>query len=246
MELKILNVEKSIKTKLQTPMPEYIIKEKPGQARASYVSGQSVIDKLNATFGYAGWSWDIQKSWIEQSCAKVIKSKWENGKKINLPEPIYEEQLPVAHVIGRLTVHLERPDGSIHTVSKSAPGAQPIIGGQSEQENCFKSAHTDALKKAATMFGIALELYRDDKESYFYEELHYEDPWNEEELEKHKENLEYLSDFRKRYNLDDTGMNAYINAYSAGSLPTIDYVMPDNIEGFVNYLKSLDASQPVA
>lgn len=239
MELKKIDIDKKIKAGLQTPMPAYIIKEKPGQAKASYVSGQSVIDKLNATFGYAGWSWDIQQSWIEKSSAKIIKVKWENGKKVQLPEPIYEEQLPVAHVVGKLTVHFEKPDGTIHNVSKMAPGAQPIVGGQSEQENCFKSAHTDALKKAATMFGIALELYRDDNETYFYGELHYENPWTEEETEKHKDNLTFLSEFRKKYNLDDLGMNSYINAYSSGAMPTMDYILPDNIEGFVQYLKGL-------
>lgn len=245
MDLRAINTDKKIKTLLQTPMPDYIVKEKPGQSKASYVTGQSVIDKLNATFGYAGWSWDITDKWIEKSIDKVIKVKWENRQKVNL-EPkdwIYESQLPVAHVIGKLTVYLERPDGTIHIVSKMAPGAQPITGGQSEQENCFKGAHTDALKKAATLFGVGLELYRDENEQYFFGELNYEDPWTEDELAKHKENFAYLSEFKKEYQLDDNDMSGYMNSFSQGACPTIDYLHPDNIQGFVDYLKAMINNQ---
>lgn len=242
MELKVIEVQKSIKEKLQTPMPDSIVKEKPGQSKASYVTGQSVIDKLNATFGYAGWSWEICQNWIEQSSPKMIKAKWENGRKVNIDPPIIEPQPPVAHVVGKLTVYLEKADGTIHTVSKMAPGAQPITGGQSEQESCFKSAHTDAIKKAATMFGIALELYRDNDEQQYHDYINYENPWTEQAMETHKDDLKFLKDFRNSYGLTDEDMNNYMYRYSGGTMPTMAYLLPDNINGFAEYLKSLVAS----
>lgn len=239
-DLKLITVSKEIKTALNTPLPEYIRKEKPaGKGSLTYVSGQAVIDKLNATFGYAGWSWEIVERFVQQSEPKVTRIKWVGGKKVNLEQPEYEPQQPVAHVVGRLTVYFERPDGSIHAVSKTAPGAQCLVGGQSEQENIFKGAHTDALKKAATMFGIGLELYRDPNEAYFFSELTYENPWTDEELSKHKEELEYLKQFKADHALSDTDMDNYINTYSAGAYPTMDYIFPENITDFVNYLKTL-------
>lgn len=243
-ELKPISIKKDLKLALQTPLPTYIHKQKPsGKSTLTYVSGQAIIDKLNGTFGYTGWSWDIIDKWIQVSEPKIIKTKYENGRKVNLDPPISEPQLPVAHVVGKLTVFLERPDGSIYTVSKMAPGAQCLVGGQSEQENIFKGAHTDALKKAATMFGIGLELYRDENEEYFFNEMNYEDPWTEEALEEHKENFAYLSEFKAKYGLADDDMSSYINAYSSGTLPNIDYLMPDNIAGFVEYLKKLVEAQ---
>ena len=131
----------------------------------------------------------------------------------------------------------------MYTVSKMAPGAQCLVGGQSEQENIFKGANTDSLKKAATMFGIGLELYRDENEAYFFNEMNYEDPWTEEALEEHKEDFAYLTEFKTTYGLVDADMSNYINSFSNGTLPTIDYLMPDNISDFVKYLKGLVESQ---
>lgn len=246
-ELHLINTPKELKTSLATPLPEYIHKQKPaGKSSLTYVSGQAVIDKLNATFGYAGWSWDIIERFIQQSEPKVIKVKWVNGQKVTLDPPEYEPQQPVAHVVGKLTIHLQDENGHFYQVSKTAPGAQCLVGGQSEQENIFKGANTDALKKAATMFGIGLELYRDENEAYFFNEMNYEDPWTEEALEEHKEDFAYLTEFKSTYGLVDADMSNYINTFSNGTLPIIDYLMPDNISAFVAYLKELVKNQPQA
>lgn len=243
IELKPILINKETKYALQTPMPVYIHKEKPGKAKATYVTGQAVIDKLNATFGYGGWSWEIVKYWTESSVDKIVKVKWENNKKVNLkPEDyIIENQLPVTHVIGKLTVFFERPDGSIHAVSKMAPGAQPVVEGQSNQENAYKGAHTDALKKASTMFGIALELYRDNNEQAFFNELCYENPWTEEVIADNKENFEYINWFKSSYGLQDTDLDSYMYAYSHGQFPNYTYLTPENIGGFVGYLREVVA-----
>jgi hypothetical protein len=246
MKLKTMQLEDSTKELLRTSFPEDIHKVKgSGKNAATYVSGYPVIDKLNATFGMAGWSWEIIDKWVEKSEDKITKVKWENNKKIELKKEdwIIEPQLPAVHIIGKLTVYFERPDGSIFSVVRMAPGAQTINGGQSEQENAFKGAHTDAIKKAATTFGIGLELYRNDKEQAYFEDINYEDPWTEEASEQFKEEIAFIKSFKASYELTSDDMDGYINTFSNGNCPNMDYLMPDNISDFVNYLKTLTEEQ---
>ena len=233
----IIPISNDIKEKLNTPFPSAIYKTKDaGKNQLTYVAGQSVIDKLNSTFGYFGWSWEILDKFIQESEDKIIKYEWKNGIKKELEEPIHEKQLPVAHVIGKLTVHVQDENGNMLNISKTAPGAQCIIGGQAEQENVYKGANTDALKKAATMFGIGLELYRDENEEYFFQQLIYENPWTQEELEKHKESLDYINELSQSMSLDT--VNKYLNAFSSGVYSSIDYLTPDIIDNFVDFLKN--------
>lgn len=233
----IISISNDIKEKLNTPFPSTVHKTKEiGKDKLTYIAGQSVIDKLNSTFGYFGWSWEILDKFIQESEDKIIKYEWKNGSKKELEKPIYEKQLPVAHVIGKLTVHVQDENGNMLNISKTAPGAQCIVGGQSEQENIYKGANTDALKKAATMFGIGLELYRNENEEYFFQQLIYENPWTQEELEKHKESLDYINELSQSMSLDT--VNEYLNAFSSGVYSSIDYLTPDIIDNFVDFLKN--------
>lgn len=237
--MNIIKTPIEIKNELIRPFPDYLIKQKPGQAKASYVTGQTVIDKLNYVFGHLGWSWEVERAWIEQSADKVVKVKWENKKKIELDTPIYEKQLPVAHVIGKLTVNLRNEDGSLYSICKSAPGAQPLTGGQSEQENCFKGAHTDALKKAATMFGIALELYRDNIEAQHFENLTYIDPWTDEAKIEYDEYLNYIEKYKTDYQIDDNDFIAFANSITGEEIG----LTPNNIVAVVEYIQEALANQ---
>ena len=151
-----------------------------------------------------------------------------------------EEQNPTAHIIGKLTVNFEREDGSIYSVSKSAPGSQPIVGGQETQENAFKSANSDALKKAATMFGIALELYRKGKEQEYFNAINYENPWTNEEKEKHKDNFNYINSFMQKYNVAFEGINQMVGICFNGYFNNLNAITPEYLNQFVNYLKNVE------
>ena len=242
--LKIIEVDKGVKKFIEEPMPQYIHKEKPGgKGKAlTYVSAYPIIDKLNATFGPLGWSWSIIKEWKEQSEPKIIKTKYQNGSKIILEQKdwIYEEQQATIHVIGRLSVHTERPNGEIFTVSKEAPGSQVVVGGQSEQENFFKSANTDAIKKAATMFGIGLDLYRDQNEEMYFKEITAENPWTDELKEQYKEELDYIENFRLKYRLLEETLEVYIHTFAGGQYKRRDRIPPEFIKDFVQYLKNIE------
>ena len=243
MKLKKIETPKEIKQALMTPFPNEVVLTKPG-SKNKYISQETVTDKLNATFGFLGWSWDIQEKWIENSTPKIIKTRYNQatGRNDKLPKEEWyeEEQKPTAHIIGKLTVNFEREDGSIYSVSKSAPGSQPIVGGQETQENAFKSANSDALKKAATMFGIALELYRKGKEQDYFNAINYENPWTNEEKEKHKDNFNYINSFMKKYNVAFEGINQMVGICFNGYFNNLNAITPEYLNQFVNYLKNVE------
>lgn len=225
-----IDIEKNMKKKLMSPVPVSVVKEKPGKNKFLYVSGQTVIDRLNDTFGYTGWSWEIKSQWVEESVDKVVKFTYKNNVsvKLNKEDWIYEKQLPVCHVIGRLTVYLKNEDGSLFTVYKEAPGAQPIVEGQSQQESCYKGAHTDALKKAATLFGIALDLYRDENEQAYYDAINYENIWTPDVIKEYEEELDFVNKIRESYYKDDEeGFSNYVQSI-VGEIQ----ITPDNIAFF--------------
>lgn len=69
----------------------------------------------------------------------------------NYGEPVLEPQPPIVHVLGRLII----PGFGV----REQWGSKSLIGGYTEQESAFKSAATDAFKKCAAEFGIALQLW---------------------------------------------------------------------------------------
>lgn len=141
------NTEEATKV-LEAKLDKRWIKERTvGKTTLSYIGGQTVIRLLNKAFNYQ-WSFEVVTEEVVKSMPK--HNKWaKNG------QAEWEEQPPVAKVLGRLTV----PGLGV----KEQYGSKILIGGASEQESAFKSAGTDALKKCASLFGIGLELYGEDE-----------------------------------------------------------------------------------
>lgn len=130
---------------IQSPTDPSLIKtRKSGKTDLSYVSGDIVTRMLNKAFRYK-WSFYILETRVVDSQDKMDKYK---KNEPGVP------QLPVVQVHGRLVV----PGWGI----REQWGAQPLSGGSDVQEHAFKSAATDAMKKCASMFGIALDLYGKD------------------------------------------------------------------------------------
>ena len=124
--------------------PDWIKSRKSGKMDLQYVSGDTVTRLLNKAFRYK-WSFYVLETRVVESQDKI--NKWK-------PEVAPEPQLPVVQVHGRLVV----PGWGV----REQWGAQPLSGGSDVQEHAFKSAATDAMKKCASMFGIALDLYGTD------------------------------------------------------------------------------------
>lgn len=215
---------------IEKRIPSNLIKTRQnGGASLKYLSGSTVIDMLNNIFDYM-WSWDVEKCWIE--------SGYGNGKGGY-----------VAHVLGTLTVYLQKEDGSMMEIKKTASGSKVIIGKINQQDSIYKSAGTDALKKAASLFGIGLELWRDKDEDEFFRSNRaneiFRKVWTEEKLKEYKEEWDYINNLGKehgfnslnemyRYFLSQTGTKSELDDFRG--------LTPETIGKFVEYIKK-QASQ---
>lgn len=130
---------------IQTPTNPAWKKQRVSSGKSlDYISGDTVTRLLNKAFRYR-WSFYILETRMVESQDKIQKSYNNEPPKPSIP------QLPVVQVHGRLVV----PGWGV----REQWGAQPLSGGSDVQEHAFKSAATDAMKKCASMFGIALDLY---------------------------------------------------------------------------------------
>jgi len=118
--------------------PPALIKSKPGRGgkKVAYVEGGYVISKLNEAFSPLGWEFTVL----------------EHGKTDRCNEKSAEGEVWVK---GQLTI-IDHVKG--YRVNKIQFGQHPIhknvpIG------DAYKAASTDALKKCASMIGIALDVY---------------------------------------------------------------------------------------
>jgi recombination DNA repair RAD52 pathway protein len=232
--MKALQIEKSIKNKIIEPIPQELIKQREGGGKKllSYLSGSTVNDMLNNAFGYM-WNWEVKQFWIQES--QPYYNKYVNGKRESDPSKwIREDQGPVAHVLGTLTVYLENENGNIIEVKKDGFGSKSVLGKQNDQESIFKAAGTDALKKAASLLGIGLSLYRDEEEQYYFDTINYEDPWTDELKEKYSEELSYIREYINKYEVPEEEFDQYVFAVTGEQSYS---VLPDNIELIVNSIK---------
>jgi recombination DNA repair RAD52 pathway protein len=241
MQMKSIKIDTAIKNKVSAPIPEYLIQQRQGGGNKmlSYLSGSTVTDMLNDAFGYA-WSWEVKKHWIEESApyfnaySKSRDKVFHNGK-----EGAWEEQGSVAHVLGKLTVYLETETGGIVELSKDGYGSKSIMGKQNDQESIFKAAGTDALKKAASLFGIGLSLYRNECEQAYFDTINYVDPWEGVNMDDYKEFFEYIEDYKSTYGVDDNAFAEFV-----GQVTQTTYeVTPENIESIVTYIKDAISTQ---
>lgn len=246
MELKTLQTSSEIAEKLSQQIPEYVIQERDaGRGQTlSYISGATVIDILNTTFGHLGWSFETLRQWKEDSIPFFQKSskyfkpdpsmltKNEKGE-----EGALLKQSPVAWVNGRLTVYAVDSTGATRKIVKEAYGSKSIIGKQSEQEHIFKSAQTDALKKAASLLGIGAQLYRGtEEEQIYYEVLNRPIIWTDE-LCNESELWAQLTEVVSELNLDPVTLNQYVDAFSDQAYINI-YTLPESyMAQFIEYLK---------
>lgn len=238
MEMKSMKIDNKIKSIISTPVPDYLIQERKGGGNTmlKYLSGSTIIDMLNDAFGYA-WSSEVKKEWIEQS-TPYFNGYSKSPEKVNYlgRDGAWEEQGPVAHVLITLTVYLQ-VDGGVVELKKDGYGSKSILGKQNDQESIFKAAGTDALKKAASLFGIGLELYRNEEEKYYFDSINYIDPWTDELKEEHKEHLDYLETYKTTNGVLDEEWSTFIAQVSGDSY----VVTPGNISKIANYIAEATA-----
>ena len=104
---------------------------------------------------------------------------------------------------------------------------------QTEQESIFKAASTDALKKAASLFGIAASLYRDDREQGYFEQSLVDAEWTPEIKEQYKEELEYLQSLYDR----DIQVNKLLAQWGSGRWQDVRQMRPKAFAAFMKDIK---------
>lgn len=126
--------------------PKQYIKIKPGRGgmQLAYVETGYMIDRLNKIFNYM-WSFEIKEKQINQTMTQVA-------------------------VLGKLTGYIVIPTNPpmVQQIVKEQYGGSdikkfgqghPLAGSPMDIADDFKSAASDALKKCASMLGIAADLY---------------------------------------------------------------------------------------
>lgn len=123
---------------LNAPTPKEFIKTRPGKGgkQFSYVEVGYVINQLNRTFGPLNWSFQITERGETQ---RKVDSKAEGE----------------VWVYGELTIH-DHAKG--YKMVKGQYGQHPVYPNV-PYADALKSAESDALKKAASLVGIALDVF---------------------------------------------------------------------------------------
>lgn len=226
-----LTIDSGVRSVLEEKIPKKLIqtREGAGKQKLSYVSGNFVIDQLNRAFNYA-WSWSVDECWIVPSIPKRWKDRTSGKETVT-------EQPPVAHVRGTLTAMLKDEKGVYIEVSKSATGSKTIIGGATEQESIFKSAGTDALKKAASLFGIGAQLYRDDKEQSYFESRIGESYWDDEMKSRYEDEWSYI----KKLESMELDVDEIVDTWSDGAFKSVRNLTPDALVEFVANTRAQEA-----
>ena len=219
-----LKISEGLQKLLSQPTdPTLIRKRNQSGTLLSYITGYAVIRKLNAAFGYC-WNWRVDSSWLEN-----IK-----GAKPG----------QVCHVLGTLTAMVKDDDGNIITLSKQAYGSKVAIlkMGAQDNQNLYKVASTDALKKAASMFGIAADLYLTEEEQEFLD-MEEQSPWDDATIAKYQTEWAYIQKFQEEYEVSDEELNGLVSDFTGGNIKSILLIKPDMLKEFVEYVQNLIKTQ---
>ena len=185
-----IKLNDTIKNNLQAKIPNSLVKTRKGARNKDlkYIAGSTCIEMLNSIFNYA-WDWKIDNYFIQPSEDLFTKYHKQKGE-------APEKQPPVAHVVGTLTVYLKEDsstDNNLICIKKTATGSKVVLGGADDQQHIFKAASTDALKKAASMLGIGIDLYQDEEAQLYFDDLYAINNLDEDKKEKLKQNaIEYI------------------------------------------------------
>lgn len=130
---------------LRTKTPSVFVKYRAGAGskQFAYVEVGYVMQVLNSAFGYAGWDWEYEI---------VVPLSYPNTKQIVIN--------------GKLTVRVHNKETGelLATIIKTASGGGMVkmfkdTSNPVDLADDVKSASADALKKAASLMGVASDIY---------------------------------------------------------------------------------------
>lgn len=246
--IKPISLSLETKLKLSEKLDPSIIKIKPDKSKTKYISGSTCIAMLNSIFGYM-WDFDIVEQWVEPgvpffkennqyftALESMTVTTGENKKGTIL------EQGPTMWVKGVLSVYLQDEDSKeMIRISKTAFGSTAVTGNQANQaNNGYKGAQTDALKKAASLFGIASELYRDPQEeewfvSYFNRNLPI--TLTSEVKAKYKNQIDEINTLLVNFTDPIQACSYYTNKATGGMINDFEKVPLEKIGDMIDSIK---------
>lgn len=236
MKLHKAELPKEMLLKIYEKLPSEIIQERDSGAKKkdergqwveeklSYISSNTAIDILNDLFGEMGWNFEIVKFWIEKG-KDYVKKDYKTKEETIIP------QGDIAHVLARITATLYDENDKPYTVVKEAFGSKSIIGNQSVQESIFKSAQSDALKKAASLLGIGSELYRKEEEQLWFRNILIG------RIFKGNDDLEELNSILMTYNVDDETLSEFVSAVTDGKYLSLNHMPSEYLSPLVQLFK---------
>lgn len=241
MELKKIELPKEMLLKIYEKLPGEIIQERDSgtkkyinnrwvEEKLSYISSNTVIDILNDLFGEFGWNFEIIRFWIESG--KDFKKKKKDGEVEVIP------QGDIAHVLARITATLYDENGKEYKVIKEAFGSKSITGSQTVQESIFKSAQSDALKKAASLLGIGAELYRKEEESIWFRNVLIGRLFNGNSY------VDKLNEILNEYSMDEETLSSFVEAATDGKYETLNKMPSEYLEPLIKlFEKQINESE---
>ena len=96
------------------------------------------------------------------------------------------------------------------------------------------------MKKAASLFGIALELYRDNTEEEYFQTIrgsYYPDTWTPEAEEKHKKQLDILYKMLEEYQWTIDDISYYVSLVTDGAYTNFKKMPPEYIDDLLMAIK---------
>lgn len=190
-----------------------------------YVNHSYITSVLNKVFNFA-WQWIIIDKGIEE--VKPFKSKAGETP----PKSYY------AWVLGELSYPVTNPvTGEVLWVKKQAFGGKMVVGNAKVQSQDFKSASSDAFKKASSLVGIAKNIYMK-KEVYNITTSEESDPdsWVPWKCEVYSEEIKEMKKLKE--SISEAEYQAAVEKFcrETENYTTFGQITPSNICDFLDYV----------
>lgn len=223
---------------IQAPVPSEFIYDFNG---FNYINLMVVVDILNRAFGHA-WSWYVDEEWVGEIRDFYKKKKKSNYYQDNsAPEPVKDpdKKNSFIWIRGRLVVPGTDPYTRQRVeITKTAYGSVAIASEDARtQGQNMKGASSDGLKKAASLLGIASNVYtKPDLYKHLQTEKVKSDSWTPDKNHYLKLYIEMMGRLKQDYGQEQ--MQKYINNFcdETQCYTTFGQITPSNIIKFMNYM----------
>ena len=211
-------------------VPDALVKYRQKGGRSySYVELPVVTDILNRLFGNL-WSWNILENNIHDS---------------GIPDPKNGINKKYVQVRGVLRVPMQDPNNpdKFIWIEREANGVHGLLGADMEiRGSAFKSASSDALKKAASSLGIARNVYMSDELLMTLDNCNAEeerDIWTEQTKAEYQKEFDEMVAFAQSH----PDLNYYKKTFCDETNNYTEYmqITPSNIRAFLAWIKENEA-----